>query len=155
MDARMRHVLSYAGAPTLNAANAVVALPQCEVLLSTITIDTPGAEMIRMLGTIIQAELGNVPTTLANMALVESRLNYLSERMTRMDALAMGPSERVDLLVTEHAEAHERHNASPRVPPSDEDSLVGGYVRAYDQALQIKLNSNGLVVRSGVCENRV
>jgi hypothetical protein len=114
------------------------------VLLSTctITIDTPGSEMMRMLGTIIQAELGNVPTSLASMSLVETRLAYLSERMTRPDAVAMVPTERVDLLVTEHAEAQERRNAAPRVTPSDEDSLVGGYVRAYDQALRVNLNSN-------------
>ena len=83
MDARMAHVAAFQGPPVLDASNVHVALPHCDVLLATITIDTPGTEMMRMLGTIVQAELGNVPTVLSNVSLVESRLNYLAARMLR------------------------------------------------------------------------
>ena len=105
MEARMAHVAAFNGPPVLDASNAHVVLPHCDVLLSTISIDTPGTEMIRMFGTIIQAELGNVATVLSHVSLVESRLNYLSARMLRPDAVALVPSDRVTLLVTEHSEA--------------------------------------------------
>ena len=46
MEARMAHVAAFTGAPSLDASNIHVALPHCDVLLATITIDTPGTEMI-------------------------------------------------------------------------------------------------------------
>ena len=67
-EARMAHNAAYLGSVSLNGANAVIALQHTDVMLQAITIDTPGSEILRMVGVIIQAVLGNVGVLLAHMA---------------------------------------------------------------------------------------
>ena len=147
--ARFAHAEAFASPLALNATNALVALQHTEVLLAAITVDTPGSEIIRMTGVLIQAMLGNVPVTLSNVALVESRLvaDQLLARMMQPDAVALPPSDRITLLVTEYSAAEERRMAAPR-SLGETETLVGGYTRQYDQALRTKLNSTAFLQTS-------
>eukprot|EP00966_Prymnesium_polylepis_P025054 577794-Prymnesium_polylepis.1 len=69
MEARMAHLTAFAGPTSLDSSNAVEFLQHTDVLLSAITTDTPGTEILKMLGEIIMADLGNVPVNLANASL--------------------------------------------------------------------------------------
>ena len=140
IEARIAHVAAYAGPVALNASNAAVALQHNPVLLQTITIDTPGPEILRMFGTIIQAVLGNVPTVLANVGLAETHVTIMLDRMLRPDAIALVPNDRVNLLVSEHKTAEDRRAGAPRDGDTSEKAS-GGYARVYDQSLNVKLHS--------------
>ena len=61
IQARMSHHAAYAAAAVLDATNAVELLQHTEVMGLAIPIDTPGTEILRMMGVIVQAVLGNVP----------------------------------------------------------------------------------------------
>ena len=141
-QARMLHHIAFTAAVGLDATNAVELLQHTEVMSLAIPVDTPGPEIIRMMGVIVQAVLGNVPPVLPNVSLADSHLtnDHLRDRMLRPDALALSPTGRVTLLVTEYSDANERRNAAPR-SESEPERLLGGYTRQYDPALRAKVNS--------------
>ena len=151
MEARMVHLTAFAGPTSLDSSNAVEFLQHTDVLLSAITTDTPGTEILKMLGEIIMADLGNVPVNLANASLVESHILDMHDRMLRPDAVAMVPSDRVRLLVTEHGTAVERRQAAP-TRESDIVQQTSGYARIYDQAMRAKLMSASFLAAAASIE---
>ena len=128
--ARLMHHGTFAGAVVLNASNSVTALQHTAVMLQAITVDTQGAEILRMMGVLVQAVIGNVLPILANVSLTESHLqnDQLLDRLLRPDAIALSPADRVTMLITEYASATERRNAAPR-SEAEPERLLGGYTR--------------------------
>ena len=160
--ARMAHVTRMSVLDTLDASNVDCALAHLDVLrLAVEPGAVNGSEALRLLGEIERAVHGRVSLTLDSLDSTNKRLHYLRDRMQRPDVLSIPSSDRVTILLAEHAIALEREGSGrasrpaaagdPAVPLTGRTGATG-YPSAHNLALRAKLNSAAFGAVQGLLE---
>ena len=157
---RIAHMRRMTMAETLGPGNVAVALPHLNVLSLAVE---PGAtnnvEALRLIGEIERAVLGKVVLDLSSVCATNREIQFLEPRMLRPDVQGMPSSDRVAVLLGEHATAvaRERSSAPQRAAPAPAGGggasgggaggggggagAKMGYAPAYSHDLRLKLGS--------------